>query len=218
MVLHFRRTLSDTGRTGSLGRMEGQKTRSYYGHLFAVAVFGALLIGATLWAWGQPLICTCGYVKLWEGHIWSSGNSQHIADWYSLSHVVHGMLVVLIGSLSRGWLSYSALIILAIVTGVAWEIVEHTDWVLGQFREVTVYQGYIGDSVLNAVMDYIWMWVGFFIAVSLPSAGVGALILAVEVLAAAVGRDCLTFTTLQIVYPLDIIESYQQAINENPRP
>lgn len=187
-------------------------------YLYAAAVGGAFLIGATLWAWGQPLICTCGYVKLWEGHIWSSGNSQHIADWYSFSHLVHGMLIVLLGRLSRGWLTYPALLLLAIVTGVAWEIVEHTDWVLGQFREVTVYQGYIGDSVLNAVMDYVWMWIGFFIAVSLPAAGIGMLILAMEVFAAAIGRDCLTFTTLQTVYPLQAIERYQNAINENPRP
>ncbi len=196
----------------------GLRTIPYEKHLYAAAAIGALLIGVTLWAWGQPLICTCGYVRFWEGHIWSSGNSQHIADWYSLSHVVHGMLIVLIGRLSRGRLSYPALLALAIVTGVAWEIVEHTDWVLGQFREVTVYQGYIGDSVLNAVMDYVWMWVGFFVALSLPAAGVGALIVAIEVLGAAIGRDCLTFTTVQIVYPLDIIEDYQQAINDNPRP
>ncbi|MGG7643563.1 DUF2585 family protein [Rhodovulum sp. YNF3179] len=198
--------------------MKRQKTISFDGYLYAVAVIGALLIGVTLWSWGQPLICNCGYVKLWEGHIWSSGNSQHVADWYSLSHVVHGMLIVLLGRLSRGWLSHSALIVLAIVTGVAWEIVEHTDWVLGRFRDVTVYQGYVGDSVLNAVMDYVWMWVGFFLALPLPTVAVGVMILAIEVLGAAIGRDCLTFTTLQIVYPLEAIESYQQAINEDPGP
>lgn len=182
--------------------------------MFGVAVVGALVIGVTLWAWGQPLICDCGYVKVWEGYIWSSGNSQHIADWYSLSHVVHGMLIILVGRLLRGGLSFSALFALAIVTGVAWEIIEHTDWVLGRFRDVTVYQGYIGDSVLNAVMDYVWMWVGFFGAAALSTVGVGALVVVLEILGAVFGRDCLTFTTVQIVYPLDVIEDYQQAIND----
>ena len=123
--------------------------------LYAVAVLGGFAIAATLWAWGQPLICTCGYVKLWEGFIWSSGNSQHITDWYSLSHIVHGMLVVLLSRTGIALFSYPVLLSIAIVTGVAWEIVEHTDWVLNKFREVTVYQGYIGDSVLNSVMDYV---------------------------------------------------------------
>ena len=173
------------------------------------------LIGFTLWAWNQPLICTCGYVSLWEGHIWSSGNSQHIADWYSLSHVIHGMMIILIGRATFGRVSYSALLGIAIFTGVAWEIVEHTDWVLDQFRDVTVYQGYIGDSVLNAVMDYVWMWVGFFMARALATMPLLLVMLGLELVAALVGRDCLTFTTLQIVFPIEAIDTYQQAINPN---
>lgn len=185
--------------------------------IYAFGVLGALVVGGTLWAWGQPLICTCGYVKLWEGFIWSSGNSQHIADWYSLSHVVHGMLIVLLGRLPRVHFPYPILLVLAITTGMAWEIVEHTDWVLNRFREVTIYQGYIGDSVLNAVMDYIWMWAGFFLARTVKTSRVMVTILAMEVFAAIAGRDCLTFTTLQVIYPLQAIDDYQQAINPRGR-
>lgn len=186
--------------------------------LYAVAALGFPVIGITLWAWGQPLICTCGYVKLWEGYIWSSGNSQHVADWYSLSHMIHGMLIVFLGRLAGGRIGYPVLLAVAIVTGVAWEIVEHTDWVLDQFREVTVYQGYIGDSVLNAVMDYGWMWLGFFVATAISTWSIAGLFLAMEIGAAVLGRDCLTFTTIQTFYPLQVIDAYQQAINTNPSP
>lgn len=181
--------------------------------LYFIAVLGLPVIGVTLWAWGQPLICTCGYVKLWEGLIWASGNSQHIADWYTLSHVLHGVLIILLGRLFGGRLSYEVLLILAIVTGVGWEIVEHTDWVLGKFREATVYQGYLGDSVLNAVMDYVWMWCGFFVARALPTYGVFVMVAIMEVVAALVGRDCLTLTTMQLIYPLEAIDTYQHAIH-----
>ena len=181
--------------------------------LYFAAALGAGVIGVTLWAWGQPLICTCGYVKLWEGFIWSSGNSQHVADWYSLSHVVHGMLIILLGRICQNCLSYPALLVIAIATGMSWEIVEHTDWVLGKFRDVTVYQGYIGDSVLNAVMDYFFMWTGFFVARALATLWVVAVILGMEVIAAVLGRDCLTFTTIQVIFPLEIIDAYQKQIN-----
>ena len=169
--------------------------------LYAAALLGGVAIGVTLWAWGQPLICTCGYVKVWEGFIWSSGNSQHVADWYTLSHVVHGMLVVLLGRTFPGLLPYPALL-----------------FILNQFRDVTVYQGYIGDSVLNSVMDYAFMWAGFFLAIAVTTLGIVLLILFMEVTAAITGRDCLTFTTLQLVYPLEAISAYQQAINPQSQP
>ena len=168
-------------------------------------------IGLTLWAWGQPLTSQSGEIKLWVGSIWSSENSQQIADWYTLSHFVHGTLIVLFSRLVG--LSYKVQLMIAIVTGVAWEIIEHTDWVLGQFRELTVYQGYIGDSVLNAVADYAFMWSGFFVAQALPTLGILGLIVVLEIIAGIVGRDNLTFTTIQVVFPQEVIADYQNAIN-----
>ncbi len=186
--------------------------------LFAVALAGAGLIGTVLYAWGQPLICTCGYVRFWVGSVFSSENSQQIADWYTLSHIVHGMLVVLLGRVLFPRAGFSALFSVAIVTGVAWEIVEHTDWVLDSFREATLYQGYLGDSVLNAVADYLWMLAGFFLAYAIRIAWVIAAIVAMEIIAATTARDCLVLTTIMVVYPIDAIEQWQQELNPNPRP
>ena len=181
-------------------------------HLIAAAI-GAVLIGVTLYAWDQPLICTCGEVKLWVGSVFSSGNSQHIADWYTLSHIIHGMLVVVAGRLLMPRLGFTPLFAVAVVTGVAWEIVEHTDWVLDQFRATTIYQGYIGDSVLNAVADYLWMMGGFLVANALRTLWVFALIASLEIGAATTARDSLTLTTLMLVYPVEAVEAWQQEIN-----
>ena len=186
--------------------------------LYFAAVLGAVAIGVTLWAWGQPLISTSGEIRLWVGSIWSSENSQQVADWYSLSHAVHGMLIVAIGRMLGSRISYPVLLATAIVTGVAWEIVEHTDWVLDRFRGVTIYQGYLGDSVLNAVADYLWMLGGFFLAHAVRTGWVFAMILALELGSALTARDCLTLTTLQIIYPLDAVDAWQQAINPRTLP
>ncbi len=183
-------------------------------HLLS-AIGGAAIVGVTLWLWGQPLICTCGEVRLWVGSVFSEGNSQHIADWYTLSHMIHGMLVVVVGPLILGQPSFTLLFAVAVITGIAWEIVEHTDWVLNKFRATTIYQGYIGDSVLNAVADYLWMLLGFFLANALRTVWVVAVILALELVATMTARDSLTLTTLMLVHPVEAVESWQQAINPN---
>ena len=182
------------------------------------AILGGVSVFVTLWLWGQPLICTCGYVQLWVGSIWSSGNSQHIADWYTLSHIVHGLMIVPIGRLIFPKISFSLLFAVAIATGTAWEIVEHTDWVLDQFRDTTVNQGYIGDSVLNAVADYIFMMAGFFLGWIMPSLVTLAVIVILEVSAAMIARDSLLLEAIMLVHRFETIEAWQQEINPRLSP
>ena len=177
------------------------------------ALSGLFIIGLTLWAWGQPLICTCGDIKLWVPTIFDSGNSQHIADWYTLSHIIHGVLIALLGRLVFPRLGFNFAFLLVIVTGIGWEVIEHTNWVLDAFRATTINAGYHGDSVLNAVMDYVFMMGGFFAAyaVSIPMVIVG--VLGLELIAGIFGRDNFTLSTIQLIAPIEAIDDWQQEIN-----
>jgi hypothetical protein len=177
------------------------------------AILGAFVIAAVLWSWGQPLVSASGSVRIFVPSIWSSENSQQLADWYTLSHIVHGMLIALAGRLLGGRVSYPLLLGAAIVTGVAWEIVEHTEWVLREFRATTLYQGYLGDSVLNAVADYLWMLGGFFLASAVSTGGIVALIVALEAGSALIARDSLALTTIQVLWPQESISAWQEEIH-----
>jgi len=182
------------------------------------ALLGLPAIGITLWAWGQPLTSTSGEVHLWVNSIWSRENSQQVADWYSLSHMIHGMLIALIGKALIRWTGFAPIYLVAIVTGVGWEILEHTDFVLDRFRTVTLYQGYLGDTVLNATMDYIFMMGGFFFASWARSLWTGAMIVGMEVGAALIARDNLTLTTINTIHPVAAIQAWQNEINPRATP
>lgn len=183
-------------------------------NIFAFA--GFFIIGITLWAWGQPLICSCGDIKLWVPSIFDGGNSQHIADWYTLSHILHGVLIALLSRLVFARYGFNAAFLAAIVTGVGWEVIEHTNWVLDAFRATTINVGYHGDSVLNAVSDYVFMMGGFFAAYALRIPFVIFGVLALELIAGIFGRDNFTLSTIQLVAPIEAIDTWQQELNPVP--
>ena len=151
--------------------------------------------------------------------IWSSENSQQVADWYTLvTCSPRACLIALIGKAVRRWTGFVPVYLVAIVTGVGWEIVEHTDWVLDRFRAVTLYQGYLGDTVLNATMDYVFMMGGFYFASWARPLWTGALIVAMELGSGLIARDNLTLTTINTLYPVDAIQAWQDEINPRTHP
>ena len=177
-----------------------------------VALALIALTAIILLAMGRVLICTCGEIKLWTADVTSSDNSQHISDWYTPSHIIHGMLFyglfhLLTPRMSMGWRAVGSIFIEA-----AWEIVENSPWIIDRYREATIAAGYTGDSVLNSVFDVLWMLVGFWLALRLPVWVTVLLAIAMELVALAVIRDNLTLNVLMLVWPVDAIREWQQAL------
>jgi hypothetical protein len=177
------------------------------------ALLGIPAVAVTLWAWGQPLTSASGEFHLWVNSIWSSENSQQVADWYSLSHIIHGTLIALIGKAVVRWTGFAPIYLVAIATGVGWEIVEHTDWVFERFRNAALYRGYVGDTVLNAVADYLFMMGGFFVAWALRVPVALGLTLFLEASSALFARDSLSLAVVSFIHPVPALEAWQDEIN-----
>ena len=165
---------------------------------------GIVLLTAAWLLWiGREPWCKCGYVKLWHGQIVSAENSQHISDWYSPSHIIHGFLFF--GLL---WLLARRLAIATLVE-CAWEIVENSDAVIERYRSVTISLDYYGDSVLNTVCDVLAMVLGFWLASKLPVWATVALIILFEGATMWIIRDVLALNVLMLLWPLDSVAQWQ---------
>jgi hypothetical protein len=176
---------------------------------FILALAIIVVTALVLWLMGHPWICKCGYVKLWHGETVSSQNSQHISDWYTTSHLLHGLIFYFVLWLvARAW-PHRLRFTIALAVEAGWEILENTPWIINRYREATISLDYYGDSVLNSVTDILAMAIGYFVAMRAPVWVSVAIIVVIEIWLAVAIRDNLTLNVLMLIYPLDVVRVWQ---------
>ncbi|HEX5238283.1 MAG TPA: DUF2585 family protein [Sphingomicrobium sp.] len=178
--------------------------RTAIGAIAIVALAAAIEL-----AMGRHPICACGTIDLWVGARDSPRTSQMLADWYSLSHIVHGLLFyALLRLICRRW-PVRWRFFVALLIECSWEVVENTPFVIDRYRETTAALGYSGDSVINSVSDMLMMCIGFLVARRLPIWAAISLVIVLELVPLFAIRDNLTLNIINLIAPDPAIAAWQ---------
>jgi hypothetical protein len=178
-------------------------------HYLLLAAGLVALQALVLLAMGQPAICACGSIKLWQGIVLSAENSQQLTDWYTYSHVIHGFGFYLLLWLVAPRLPIGLRFAIALGLEAGWEIFENTPFIIDRYRETALAQGYVGDSVVNSLFDTLASGLGFALARQLPYWAPIALTVGLELFVGLTIRDNLTLNIIQLVSPSQVISAWQ---------
>jgi hypothetical protein len=179
----------------------------------ALAVLAIVAVQAILlWVMNHPFFCPCGNVKLWHGIARSAENSQQITDWYSFTHIVHGVSFYFLIWLFWRQGPLVLRFLLAVLIEGAWEILENSEFVINRYRAQTMWREYYGDSILNSVSDTVMMMLGFALAARLPVPATVALTLVMEGFLVVLIRDSLFLNVVMLIHPFEGIKAWMMAL------
>ena len=179
--------------------------------IYTLTAAGIMAVAASLErAMGRLWICKCGRIRLWVGSTGSPENSQQVADWYSFSHIIHGLALFAAAwwlGRRRQW-PIGLRLVLVVLVEAAWEVIENSSFVINRYRQ-TMSQDYYGDSILNSMSDILFCVLGFALARVLPVRVTIALIILMEVGVALAIRDNLTLNIIMLIHPFQAIKRWQ---------
>lgn len=177
-----------------------------------VILLSVLVLGVTGWIEyysGRSLLGPSGTFGWWEPSVWSAENSQRVADAYSFSHIIHGILFYAFLWWVARKVPLKYRFVIALVMEASWELLENSPIIIDRYRSVTIALGYVGDSVLNSVSDVLMVAIGFLMARYSNFWVSVFLVIAMELGCLFWVRDNLTLNILMLVYPLKSVQIWQ---------
>ena len=167
---------------------------------------------------GHSLAYQSGPLKILSGAVHGSEDSQQVFDWYSLSHVLEGVIFYFIAWLlgkKQGW-GLGIVFLVAILLQVGWEVFENTYYGGQYYRHATQFTDYYGDSIVNSVADTLCVMIGFWLAYSFPLWAMIGLTVGIELVLFLTIHDNFTLSAIALISPLSKAIPLQGALGHIP--
>lgn len=177
--------------------------------ILIVLLFGVHIVSLTYQ--GHIPICSCGYVIPWNSEVNTANDSQHLADWYTFSHIIHGFLFYFLIRKIFKKMPVEMALLLSVGIEVGWEILENSPIIINRYRE-TAATMYFGDSIFNSFSDVLWMIIGFWGALKLPTWISVSIVVFLELFTLYYIKDNLTLNIIMLLYPFEAIRNWQLGI------
>jgi Protein of unknown function (DUF2585) len=178
------------------------------GTVIGIALFMLAAALAEFWM-GRQLWGTSGTPGLWSGDIWSSHNSQFLADPYSFTHITHGVLFYGLLSFCLKTVPAPTRLLVAVGLESFWEVLENTNKVIERYRAETISLNYYGDSIVNSMGDIIACILGFVLTSRLPKRVTIFGTIVLEILLVIWTRDNLALNIIMLIHPSRAIRLWQ---------
>ena len=178
-----------------------------------VAVASVSVLVASMKYWKRPFIATNGTVFLVTNAVWQPQASQHLFDLFSIHHFQHGLVNAFLGSfVPWPWVQQQPEVMLSasLAIAVLWELWENNSVIVTYVQTLPLTRLYTGDTTVNALVDCICCVGGTAAALFFAShTATLLLLLGLEVVSIAIGRDSVTLQILQMLCPIQCVLQWQ---------
>ena len=180
-----------------------RKTGAWAFGFILLTIVALVLLGRDWW-------CDTGTWIPWTFDISSESQSQLLLDWYTFTHILHGVVFFYFFAWAFPKWSNDRKMLWTLGLESFWEFIETTPFIIDRYRAINISLGYYGDSIANSMSDIVACMLGYYICKWTNWKWGLVLFILIEAVMLLSIRDSLTLNVIMLIHPFEFLQDWQQ--------